>query len=55
MKLKFCGCGYCRVGMKCKHNQAKIRSARKGARRQARMDLLTGREPKTQVRLPYFG
>jgi hypothetical protein len=53
MNLKKCGCKYCRVGMRSKGEGDMIRHSRKGARRQAKMDLLKGKEPKTYVRIPY--
>lgn len=53
MNLKKCGCKYCRFGMRTKRNGDMIRHNRKGARRQAKMDLLRGVEPKTYVQIPY--
>ncbi len=53
MNLKKCGCKHCRRGMRRKGEGKMIRHNRKGARRQSKMDLLRGVEPKTYVRIPY--
>lgn len=53
MKLKKCGCKWCRRGMRCRQNSEMITRKKRSARHKAKQDLKKGKEPEKFVKIPY--
>lgn len=53
MKMKKCGCRYCRGGMRTRQNSKLLTKLTRAARHKAKQDLKQGKEPDTTFYVPY--
>lgn len=51
--LKFCGCRWCRAGMRARCNGHMIKRTARRFRRQAKVALKMGKEPAVKISVPY--
>lgn len=51
--MKFCGCKWCRAGMRCRPNSEMIKRIVRLFRRKGKEALRQGKEPDKKISVPY--